>query len=116
MNEDSFAACDNGRRIPITDDYMFGYAMRQPGICKGMIKCLLPEVPVAEVGAMPTAVPARTVAVRAAILRRRPSWQKDRMVAQVAVVRSILTGTMSDSPAAREMKARAMAAPLRTLP
>ncbi len=40
---------DNDRRIEITDDFMFGYVMRQPGICTDVIKCLLPGVPVAEV-------------------------------------------------------------------
>ncbi len=37
------------KRIEITDDFMFGYVMRQPGICTDVIKCLLPEIPVAEV-------------------------------------------------------------------
>ena len=39
----------NDRRIEITDDFMFGYVMRQPGVCTDVIKCLLPNVPVAEV-------------------------------------------------------------------
>ncbi len=37
------------KRIAITDDYMFGYVMRQPGVCTSVIKCLLPGIPVAEV-------------------------------------------------------------------
>ena len=32
------------RRIPITDDYMFSYVMRQPGICASVIECLLPGI------------------------------------------------------------------------
>ena len=40
---------DYGERIDITDDFMFGYVMRQPGICTDVIKCLLPDIPVAEV-------------------------------------------------------------------
>ncbi len=38
-----------GTRVAITDDYMFGYVMRQPGVCTSVIKCLLPDIPVAEV-------------------------------------------------------------------
>lgn len=37
------------KRVAITDDYMFGYVMRQPGVCTSVVKCLLPDVPVAEV-------------------------------------------------------------------
>ena len=36
-------------KINITDDYMFGYVMRQPGICASMIECLLPGIHVADV-------------------------------------------------------------------
>ncbi len=49
MNEEKTAVYDYGKRITITDDFMFGYVMRQPGICTEMIKCLLPDIPVAEV-------------------------------------------------------------------
>ncbi len=27
-----------GMRVAITDDYMFGYVMRQPGVCTSVIK------------------------------------------------------------------------------
>lgn len=43
------AVSDDVRRIPITDDHMFGYAMRQEDICIRVIKCLLPDVPIADV-------------------------------------------------------------------
>ena len=32
------------RRIGITDDFMFGYVMRQPGICAAVIECLMPGI------------------------------------------------------------------------
>ena len=49
MDGENRAICDCGDRIAITDDFMFGYVMRQPGICTEVIKCLLPDIPVAEV-------------------------------------------------------------------
>ncbi len=49
MNEENRIIRDYGERIDITDDFMFGYVMRQPGICTDVIKCLLPDIPVAEV-------------------------------------------------------------------
>ena len=40
---------DTNKRIPITDDYMFGYVMRQPGICAAVIETLLPGIHIAQV-------------------------------------------------------------------
>ncbi len=49
MGEESMNMINDEKRVAITDDYMFGYVMRQPGVCTSVIKCLLPDVPVAEV-------------------------------------------------------------------
>ena len=49
MDKNKYEMRDFGERIEITDDFMFGYVMRQPGICTDVIRCLLPEIPVAEV-------------------------------------------------------------------
>ncbi len=49
MVSEAMGRIDDEKRIAITDDYMFGYVMRQPGVCTSVIKCLLPDVPVAEV-------------------------------------------------------------------
>ncbi len=35
--------------VVIMDESMFGYVMRQPGVCTSAIKYLLPDIPVAEV-------------------------------------------------------------------
>ena len=49
MNDATRTLFDEEKRIAITDDYMFGYVMRQPGVCANVIKCLLPGVSIAKV-------------------------------------------------------------------